>query len=177
MSIAKNIANFPVTNGYLLSLSKKLKLPVKDVVPCDFLPLIKLRKNQCVIVNLDPSHRPGSHYIVLWNEGNNKYFYFDSLGLPCTNTDILSYINTSRAKARNNFRYMGELVYSDKVIQAPLSFFCGFFCIAYIASRKLKMSLNDFYDIFLQFPYEIEKNDNLVIDFITEYLNETKRKK
>ena len=46
-----------------------------DKVP----PVVKKARNVKLIVNLDPSNKPGSHWVAIWRKGTTGY-YFDSFG-------------------------------------------------------------------------------------------------
>jgi len=79
------------------------------------------RSQKCAIINLDPSWKPGSHWVSLCIK-NKKLEYFDSYGLPPTHLpwgkEVKVRFNTKR------YQGWGEIT-------------CGQFAI-YFANEKLK---------------------------------------
>jgi hypothetical protein len=73
-----------------------------------------------MIVNIDPAHKPGSHWVVL---GCKEYF--DPLGLPPLNKSVITYLN----KCGKNWWL------NPFTIQKYNTSFCGQFCIYYISKR------------------------------------------
>jgi len=115
-----------VTNGYIEELVKK-KLKVKSfegVFPCNLLPH-KLKRGASLIVNTDPSHLPGSHYVALY-QTKEKLLYFDPLCMPQDHFSDLSE-NLKR-------RQMKTHPVLKKPVQDVESRFCSFFCVDFILS-------------------------------------------
>jgi putative methionine-R-sulfoxide reductase with GAF domain len=65
----------------LQHFSKKMfKHKFKGVYASDKYP--KLKKNQSMIINVDKSNEPGSHWLGVYCYDNNRYLIFDSFGRP-----------------------------------------------------------------------------------------------
>lgn len=66
------------------------------IFPVDLLPRFRPSKTPCfIIVNLDPSHKPGSHWILIFfphktSENRGQTFLFDSLGANAEGQNLLS---------------------------------------------------------------------------------------
>ena len=57
----------------------------KGVFPCDRVPYkAKLPLN--IIINTDPSNKPGTHWVCVSIDKNGRGFYFDSFGFPPNNS-------------------------------------------------------------------------------------------
>ena len=84
-----------------------------------------------LIVNIDSSHLPGSHWIAL-GIFSDKIEIFDPLGfdifnwsqVPCTLLDFLHRLSVTRR------------VYIAPRIQSQTSFLCGFYAMYYVIVRK-----------------------------------------
>ena len=77
-----------------------------------------MMKRSLYIVNTDPSHLPGKHWVTIYFE-NGRAFYFDSFGLPPLHKDIIFFLR----KAVNGYRY------SNRTIQHINSVTCGLYAL------------------------------------------------
>lgn len=99
------------------------------VFPSDKLPKLKhLVTKTGLIANLDPSSKPGSHWVAIFvtpRGGRKKTVmeYFDSYGLPPLVNDLLF--------AKNNYR----VLYNKCRLQSYKTTTCGQFCIYFISQR------------------------------------------
>ena len=88
------------------------------------IPSIKLtEKPKCMIVNLDPSSKPGSHWIafcVYKKEGKRFLEFFDSYGTK----PPLSPVNSWWKMIHNPYR-----------LQSPNSIVCGQYCLYFVKQR------------------------------------------
>ena len=50
------------------------------VFPIDSLPQVRHKKPLKLIVNLDPSTQPGSHWVAIYRRANGQAYYFDTFG-------------------------------------------------------------------------------------------------
>jgi hypothetical protein len=57
------------------------------VLPIDKLPLRKVKKPCCFIVNTDDSTLPGTHWFAIYIPKKGKIEYFDSFGLKPINQE------------------------------------------------------------------------------------------
>ena len=87
--------------------------------PCDLLPSLK-KCPTALIVNLDPHEKQGSHWITLYVE-KDQIFYFDSLALPVSSCIVKSFLKNFKIVKRN-----------VRLYQSPLSKTCAHHCISLI---------------------------------------------
>lgn len=98
------------------------------VFPCDIHPNTNHRKKYSIIFNTGDSGTSGEHFVALYME-KNKLFYFDSFGKKPTDKNVLSFINNQKKK----------LICWKKKIQHEDSYYCGFFCIAFLLHKHKKI--------------------------------------
>lgn len=86
----------------------------------DTIPKLEYKKRWSMIVNLNKSTQPGSHWVALYNNPNHKHqYYFDSFGAPPP-------IEIERLKL------FKPIAYNVSQIQDLNSSACGYYCIAFI---------------------------------------------
>ena len=106
------------------------------VYPIDRIP-VDLPPKSLIIVNLDPSDKKGSHWVVIHHTTKGKIEHFDSLGnKPEVKIHILL--------TANNMTYK----YNNKRVQNFLTDTFGLYCIYYsyysARGRIMEEILNDF---------------------------------
>ena len=91
-----------------------------DKVP----PVVKRARNVKLIVNLDPSNKPGSHWVAIWRKGVRGYYY-DSFGrVP---------LPKHKAWLRRN---SDSWIYNNKLMQSPSDkTACGYLCISFLTNK------------------------------------------
>lgn len=106
-----------------------IKKKFGGVFPCDGLPKHKAGFLY-FIVNLDPKHLPGSHWIAIAFK-KNVAFYFDSYGRPPLQKDILNFMNGNSQIIR----------YNSACFQSSKTATCGLFSLYFLHrfSRDLSM--------------------------------------
>ena len=105
-----------MTNIFINNLLKDYK----NLIGCfskDQIPLIE--NNKSIIMNLQNSNQPGSHWIAL-KRVNNTIFVFDSFGI--------GYLPISVFKVFKNFKIITN-IYRIQDISSNL---CGLFCVLFI---------------------------------------------
>ena len=105
-----------MTNIFINNLLKDYK----NFIGCfskDQIPLIE--NNKSIIMNLQNSNQPGSHWIAL-KRVNNTLFVFDSFGIE--------YLPISVFKVFKNFKIITN-IYRIQDISSNL---CGLFCVLFI---------------------------------------------
>ena len=123
------------------------------VYPIDRLPII-LSPGKAIIINLDESHKDGSHWVAIYIDMNKVAHYFDSFG-----REPKGYILTFIERISNYYYF------NPKKYQGNLSVACGYFCILFILSVH---NLNEFYNLFHE--CEHENNEKLLITKLQKYL-------
>jgi hypothetical protein len=122
----------------------------KGVFPCDQIPDFP-DNEYAVIINVDNSNLPGSHWTALVIRGSNGY-YFDSFGRYYDN----------RSFPADYIRYLSKICvdkkmkFNDKVLQSFHSNTCGEFCIYFI--KQLDKNIK-FSTIFHDFTENLKFND------------------
>lgn len=93
------------------------------VFPCDKIPDI-YKLPSALIVNLDNSDKPGTHWIAIFFDKIGKCEYFDSYGRKPP-IEILNYVG----KQTNRYTF------NNKCIQDLWSISCGQMCLYYLIWR------------------------------------------
>jgi len=126
IEINRIIKNNPLLNKYYCGIYPSDLLPDNPSKPC------------CFIVNTDPSHLPGKHWVVIYLSENSVIEYFDSFGRPPIINNIQTFIN----------KYGKKLINNKKQIQNNTSNTCGMFCILFIAFKTSGLNMSDFISLF-----------------------------
>ena len=129
-----------------------------NVVACDELKVSNYGDKY--ICNLDRSYEEGSHYIAISIKEENS-IYFDSYGLPCLN----EYIKKSLVGNQ-----ITEIYYSAKQIQNSLSFYCGYFCLAFLIYDKKNIKLENFLSMFQE--NDVKANEKVAAEIILKSLKD-----
>ena len=83
-----------------------------------------------IVVNTDPSAKPGTHWICMFFDECGHGEFFDSFG-QYPNTRFERYMNT----------YCTAWSYNNKQLQSLISRFCGHYCIWFCVFKARKYSL------------------------------------
>ena len=120
----------------------------KGVFPRNRIPTIPDNETLSFVVNTDPAHKPGKHWVAFYINKNTVY-YFDSYGLPPKG---FGKILTSRSKRK----------YFTKRLQGNGKQ-CGHYCLFFLLhiSHGEKLPINMFSD-------DLNANDRVVKQFIEE---------
>ena len=81
----------------------------------------------CYVVNTDPAHLPGKHWVAYFHSSPNSHEFFDSYGQHPTLYNLPTYRN---------------LMYNTKSFQSLTSSVCGHYCIFYLYHRCNSISLS-----------------------------------
>lgn len=99
------------------------------VFPIDRLPLVNY-KPASLVVNLDPSNKPGSHWVCMYFDKRGRCDYFDSYGLEPNDT-LREYIFQNAVRLRHN----------TNCVQRILTSTCGQMCIYFLIWRCRGLSM------------------------------------
>lgn len=135
---------------------KKRKSFYVDVISSNELYKIRSKRAVAVIVNTDPSWKPGQHWVALFKPENGSLEVFDSYGR------LLSEYN----------KYFTDLyemkpVENCSTLQSVNSSTCGLFCLYFLYHRINGVSFTTIVD---KFFCNKRLNDRLVIRFYKEKL-------
>lgn len=139
----------------LIASSATMKKHFRGVFAKDTMPKKPKDYNKpcSYICNLDPSTKPGSHWIcIYYPKPPNHPEYFDSFGFD--------------GEQFKNF--LGETYfYNANFLQFPFSAVCGQYCIYYLYQRSLLKSMHDVLE-----PFQLD--DQLYNDFYVNNFIENK---
>ena len=93
--------------------------------PRDMLPEVT-KLPAALVVNTDPSDRPGEHWVAIYIPIEGYAEYFDSFGLPPLHWEIKKFLDKNSP--------MGTL-YSNRTLQSIDGVTCGNYCILYVIGR------------------------------------------
>jgi hypothetical protein len=96
------------------------------VFASDRLPVSLSHYPASIVVNTDPAHKPGTHWIACYFDKNRHLDYFDSYGDPP---------NTYNKLAEFASKNSSTLSYNDQQLQGPNTDVCGHYCIAFLTRR------------------------------------------
>lgn len=105
----------------------------RGVYACDRMPA----GGGLMVVNLDPRHKPGSHWVGVYTTRDGKGEYFDTFGRPPVGV-IKKYLN-------NNCSVWN---YNKKQLQSAVSKYCGHYCVLYCILRGRGVDVNRFASYF-----------------------------
>ena len=91
-----------------------------------------------IIVNTDPSYKPGEHWVCICINRSGIGEYFDSFGLPPLKREIFNFLE-KKCKRWN---------YNRMSLQNIASQTCGNYCVLYIIYRCQSISKKIFYSNF-----------------------------
>lgn len=148
-----------LSNHYVEKVGRKIlkKINFLGVYPCDIHPAINKRKNFSVIFNTGDSTTSGEHFVCLYKNRKN-IFYFDSFGNKPDDKNILLFLKKFNVK----------LIWNSVKIQSDNSNFCGFYCLAFLLSIEHKINFNKFIMLFNK--NNLNDNDKIVIYFILKQI-------
>ena len=126
------------------------------VYPRDMLPIIKTFPSS-VIINTDPSHLAGRHWIAFYFDDKKKCTFFDSYGNNPSVFNLNSYLK----------QFSIELEFNKQRLQGLTSSSCGHYCIFFIRLISRGYSLDEIIQYFSKNNFSF--NDNLVEFLIKEF--------
>ena len=103
--------------------------------PRDLLPSLS-KKKFGLIINTDPSTKPGQHWVAVFKDANEVQ-YFDSYGLPPLHCDIIDFLDSH-----------GQWNYNRITLQSFTSKVCGHYCVVYLWCRFEGWQHCDFMNLF-----------------------------
>ena len=120
------LPNKPLSNLEIIDAAKKLSLDgFRLVFLQDTLPT-KTKLNECGILNLDSSSGDGTHWVMWFKKGKNK-FYFDSYGVQLP-SELITYLKSPK-------------FYNSERVQQNGEVFCGHLCLFTLKQLSLGNNL------------------------------------
>ena len=121
--------------AFLLNKDLKLKEYFRGVYASNTLPSFLIRgQTHAIVVNLDKSNQPGSHWCAIYILSNGFCIYFDPLGFPPFIPSIITFLENNSTHCQWNAMN----------IQSPMSYTCGFYTIFFLRKMIRGMSLGEF---------------------------------
>jgi hypothetical protein len=108
-----------------------------------------------VVANLDPSTRPGSHWVCMYVDEQGRGEYFDSYGLPPPLPEFVAFLGRNAARGWTYNRH--ELQSLDTTV-------CGHYCIWFLSERARGKSMEEIVARFSS--TDTQKNDSQVENFV-----------
>lgn len=99
--------------------------------PSDLLPKIT-KFPAALILNTDPSNKPGQHWVAVYIKRNGVGEYFDPFGLQPLMNEFINFLDNN---CPNGWTF------NDNTIQGINSINCGRFCYMFIILKSLDYSL------------------------------------
>jgi hypothetical protein len=124
----------------------------------DMLPMKLDQSTAALVINTDPSHKPGQHWVAVYiADGHGEYF--DSFGLLPLTSDIFDFLYVNCPKGWS---------YNPVTLQTPhrLSETCGSYCVLYLKYRCRGYSYCQFISQFSKF--NTVANDVLVDHIVNQ---------
>ena len=101
------LSNKPLSNLVIIDAAKMLSMNgFSGVFLRDTLPT-KTKLNECGILNLDSSSGDGTHWVMWFKKGNDK-FYFDSYGVQPP-SELISYLKSPIFYNSERVQQIGEV--------------------------------------------------------------------
>ena len=140
---------------WILSNDKVTSRTFKGVYALDEIVHIKQKSlPSAYVFNLDPSYKPGSHWVAVYIDRKGCPEYFDSFGRPPPR-EIKDFLNTCAESWKHNHVPIQEL-YSTT---------CGQFVVFYIYQRCSGLTLQAIIRKYFNLHAKL-RNDVLVRDFV-----------
>ena len=123
------------------------------VFSIDTLPTTISSYPTALIINSDPSHLPGQHWVALFVENETVSEYFDPYGL----SPIDEIFRFSKRVSRT-------LIFNKWWIQHPVSSNCGLYCIYFLVARTGGVKFEEFVNYFKD--YDWKRNESVLEKWI-----------
>lgn len=107
-----------------------------------------------MVINTDPSWKPGRHWVAVYVPVRGPWEYFDSYGEKPNVSFIRQFLKNR------------SVVYNSKSLQSPASDVCGHYCIYYLVHRSRGHPMDVIVD---RFGKDAERNDEDVYDFVRRH--------
>ena len=120
------------------------------IFPMDKLNRIYKKRPIGIIINLDPSDMPGSHWTALYISSDNIAFYLDSFGLPIIHNELYKFLRNHK---------VNKIIYNKYELQQMTSESCGAYSILFLKMMCNNFLFKEFLNLFSSNQY---KNDLLV---------------
>ena len=133
----------------------------RGVFACNQLPKQHLPRPSVLVVNTDPSDKPGQHWVGIYIDQNGVGEYFDSYGQPPKVLQITRFLQKNTK----------HCIYNARHLQGPFSTVCGQYVIFFHWHRCRDLSMTKITQLFSS---DTEDNDFNVNDFVRKHYPRSK---
>ena len=105
------------------AFTRRLTCAVYDGVHAADQLHVPLHRPTALVINTDPSWKPGKHWVAVYIPIRGPWEYFDSYGEPPLSPFIRQWIDPH------------PYIYNNKLLQSPVSDVCGQYCMYYLMHR------------------------------------------
>ena len=149
---------------WLVAQDPHLRNRFLGVFAADELPLLQdVPRPSGLIVNSDPSHKPGTHWMAIYYGKDGQDEFFDSYGKSPT-----SYVRAWQNHLNPGYEY------SSKILQGDDTTVCGHYCVFYLKQKSLGRTLKEVTD---RFPGPKSANDRKICHWVCRNPHLLKRHK
>ena len=142
----------------LLMKDWRVRAVFRGVFASDKLPELSSGISHAIIVNLDKSYNPGTHWCAIFISAHGDLVYFDSFGMYPYVPSVKHFIT----------QHSRTLQYNTVPIQSLLSKTCGLYAVYFIERMCRGDNLNKIVSKFN--PYSSSWNDNRIIQMYEQRL-------
>ena len=144
-----------------LELDEILRRTLKNcnfigVFACDQLPVkTPISRPVALVVNTDPSHKPGSHWLAAYIDKHNTATFFDSFGNPPErfSKSIVEFLKEN----------CEDIQYQARQLQSLCSTVCGQHCVFFLTHMN---TCDDYVKFLTKFKDNTHKNDLMVCRYV-----------
>lgn len=140
-----------------LKSASSTKLYYRGCFASNSIPIVSVFP-ACLVINTDPSHKPGQHWVCVYLISPSHCEYFDSYGIAPYVSDIKLWL-----------RQFNNVTVSYKQVQSELSSVCGQHCIFFLTQRCLNKSMREITSLF----ENTILFDRFVARFVSKLINST----
>lgn len=115
-------------------------------------PLQDVRRPSGLIVNSDPAHKPGTHWLAIHYGKDGKDEFFDSYGKSPT-----SYVKSWEEHLNPRYRY------NRRILQGDETTVCGHYCVFYLKQKNLGRTMES---VVKCFPGPKSVNDKKICHWV-----------
>lgn len=139
--IYKEIHKDPYARLTFLGVFAKNRLPQVKIYPCS------------LVVNTDPSDKPGEHWLAIYFNADKSCEFFDSYGNKPEYYGLDEYVKNNSVVYKNNNVRFQDLSSSS----------CGYYCIFFLLLKSRKFLFKEILDLFSKYDFRTN-------DFIVEHI-------
>lgn len=135
-----------------LSSNIHTKKYFKGVFSLDRIPKFIKNKPALLVVNIDKSNKPGSHWVAIYLPLKGNAEYFDSYGIKPMHDEFIKFFKRQK---------FVKILYNKIQLQNYFSTVCGQYCCVFLLQRTKKKTLENFIKTYFN-KQNFEVNDKIV---------------